>query len=144
MERLQILLVEDNSSDAEMTIYALQKNKLVNQLLHLEDGAQALDLLFGRGVYSERNLELMPAVILLDLKMPKVDGLEVLKAIRSEERTRRIPVIILTSSKEDPDIMKAYDLGANSYVVKPVAFDDFQKAIANLGYYWLFLNEPTG
>ncbi|MEO6316739.1 MAG: response regulator [Chitinophagaceae bacterium] len=144
MEQVQILLVEDNSSDAEMTIYALRKSKLVNHLLHLEDGAQALDFLFARGAFLGRNTEIKPAVILLDLKMPKLNGLEVLQAIKADERTRKIPVIILTSSKEDPDIRKAYDLGANSYVVKPVVFDDFQKAISDLGYYWMFLNQQPG
>ncbi|MEP6750302.1 MAG: response regulator [Bacteroidota bacterium] len=141
MDQIDILLVEDNSSDAEMTLYALRKNKLVNQLLHLEDGAQAIDFLFGRSSYIERNTAMMPAVILLDLKMPKINGLEVLEAIKGDERTRKIPVIILTSSKEEPDILKAYDLGANSYIVKPVVFEDFQKAIADIGYYWMFLNQ---
>lgn len=144
MESVEILLVEDNSSDAEMTIYGLRKSKLVNQLLHLEDGVQALDFLFARGIYTGRNTGIMPSVILLDLKMPKLSGLEVLASIRKDARTRKIPVIILTSSGEDPDISRAYDLGANSYVVKPVDFDDFQKAIADLGYYWMFLNQkPT-
>ncbi|MEO5683907.1 MAG: response regulator [Chitinophagaceae bacterium] len=141
MDRLDILLVEDSSSDAELTIYALRKNKLVNNLLHLEDGAQALDFLFGRASYIERNIEVMPAVILLDLKMPRINGLELLQAVKADNRTRNIPVIILTSSREDPDIKKAYDLGANSYVVKPVVFENFQKAIADIGYYWMFLNQ---
>ena len=144
MNEVEILLVEDNSSDAEMTIYALRKSKLVNHLLHVEDGVQALDFLFGRGVYIGRNITMMPSVILLDLKMPKLNGLEVLQAIREDERTRKVPVIILTSSREDPDVQKSYDLGANSYVVKPVVFDDFQKAIAEIGYYWMFLNQKPG
>jgi two-component system, response regulator len=141
MDRVEILLVEDNSSDAEMTIYGLRKSKLVNHLLHVEDGTQALDFLFSRGVFAGRHGDGMPAVILLDLKMPKLNGLEVLQAMRADDRTRHIPVIILTSSKEDPDVRKAYELGANSYVVKPVAFDDFQKAISDIGYYWMFLNQ---
>jgi len=138
---VQILLVEDSASDAEMTIHALNGNNLANKILHLKDGAAALDYIFAEGIYSERNIEDKPRVILLDLKMPKVNGIEVLQKIRSDERTKTIPVVVLTSSKEDPDVKKCYELGVNSYVVKPVEFDEFQKAISNLGLYWMIVNQ---
>ena len=141
-EKVEILLVEDSESDAEMTIYALKQNNLANKFLHLKDGAAALDFIFAQGDYSGRKIENQPKVILLDLKMPKVNGVEVLRKIRADERTKRIPVVMLTSSKEDPDIKKCYDLGVNSYVVKPLEFDDFQKAISNLGLYWMIVNQP--
>jgi two-component system response regulator len=140
---VQILLVEDNSSDAEMTIAALKKNGLANKLLHVKDGAAALDYIFAEGKYTGRQAEDTPRVVLLDLKMPKVNGLEVLQKIRADDRTKRIPVVVLTSSKEDPDIHKCYDLGANSYVVKPVEFDKFQKAISDLGLYWMIVNQES-
>jgi len=140
---VQILLIEDNSSDAEMTIDALKKNGLANKLLHLKDGAAALDYIFGEGIYAGRQVKDTPRVILLDLKMPKVNGIEVLEKIRGDERTKRIPVVVLTSSKEDPDIHKCYDLGANSYVVKPVEFDKFQKAVSDLGLYWMIVNQQS-
>jgi two-component system, response regulator len=140
-EDVEILLVEDSASDAEMTIRALKKNNLANKLLHVKDGAAALDFIFAEGEYADRQIENAPKVILLDLKMPKVNGLEVLQKIRLDERTKRIPVVMLTSSKEDPDIKKCYDLGVNSYVVKPVEFDDFQKAISDLGLYWMIVNQ---
>ena len=139
---VEILLVEDNASDAEMTIDALKKNNLANKLLHVKDGAAALDFIFAEGEYEGRNIESKPKVILLDLKMPKVNGLEVLHKIRADERTKNIPVVVLTSSKEDPDIKDCYDLGVNSYVVKPVEFDEFQKAISSLGLYWMIVNQP--
>ena len=139
---IEILLVEDNSSDAEMTIDALKKSNLANRLLHLKDGAAALDFIFAHGEYSDREVAATPKVILLDLKMPKVNGLQVLEKIRGDERTKRVPVVVLTSSKEDPDIQKCYDLGVNSYVVKPVEFDKFQKAISDLGLYWMIVNLP--
>lgn len=139
---VEILLVEDSASDAEMTISALKKNNLANKLLHVKDGAAALEFIFAQGEYVNRKIEDQPKVILLDLKMPKVNGIEVLQKIRADERTRTIPVVVLTSSKEDPDIKKCYDLGVNSYVVKPVEFDDFQKAISNLGLYWMIVNQP--
>lgn len=142
-EEIQILLVEDNSSDAEMTINALKKNNLTNNLIHVNDGAEALDFIFGEGDYSDRNVEDKPKVILLDLKMPKVNGIEVLQRIKSDERTKTIPVVVLTSSKEDPDIKKCYALGVNSYVVKPVAFDEFQKAISEMGLYWMIVNQQS-
>lgn len=138
---IDILLVEDNASDAEMTIHALKKSGLANKLLHLKDGALALDFIFAEGDYMGRNMEYKPKVILLDLKMPKVNGLEVLQKIRDDERTKNIPVVMLTSSKEDPDIKTCYALGVNSYVVKPVAFDEFQKAITDLGLYWMIVNQ---
>jgi two-component system response regulator len=140
---VQLLLVEDNSGDAEMTINALKTNGLANKLLHLKDGAAALDYIFAEGIYAGRRVEDTPRVILLDLKMPKVNGIEVLQKIRTDERTKRIPVVILTSSKEDPDIHKCYDLGANSYVVKPVEFDKFQKAVSDLGLYWMIVNQES-
>ena len=138
---VEILLAEDNASDAEMTIAALKKNGLANKLLHVKDGAAALDFLFAEGEYSGRNVEKKPKVILLDLKMPKVNGIEVLQKIRTDERTKNIPVVMLTSSKEDPDIKNCYDLGVNSYVVKPVEFEDFQKAVTELGLYWMIVNQ---
>ncbi|HWY10440.1 MAG TPA: response regulator, partial [Bacteroidia bacterium] len=119
---IEILLVEDNMSDAELTIRALKKNNLANKLVHLKDGAEALDFIFAHGQFSERKVENGPKVILLDLKMPKVNGIEVLKKIKADERTKKIPVVVLTSSKEDPDIQECYRLGVNSYVVKPVDF----------------------
>jgi len=138
---IEILLVEDNASDAEMTILALKKNNLANKLLHVKDGAAALDFIFAEGEYADRTVGTNLKVILLDLKMPKVSGLEVLERIRSDERTKFIPVVALTSSKEDPDIKKCYHLGVNSYVVKPVEFEDFQRAISNLGLYWMIVNQ---
>lgn len=138
---IEILLVEDNRSDAELTIRALTKGKIANNIVHLQNGALAIDFLYGQNEYSQRNIDKRPKLILLDLKMPKVDGLEVLKIIKSHELTRNIPVVILTSSKESPDIEKAYTLGANSYIVKPVEFDGFAKAISELGFYWLLLNQ---
>lgn len=138
---IEILLVEDNLSDAELTIRALKKKNLANRLIHLTNGAEALDFLFGKGKYSDRNVSNLPKVVLLDLKMPKIDGLEVLEKIRADQRTKTIPVVILTSSKEDPDIEASYALGANSYIVKPVEFDNFVKAVSDLGLYWLLLNQ---
>jgi two-component system response regulator len=137
-----ILLIEDSTHDAELAIRALQKNNLVNNLVHLKNGAEALDYIFAEGKYADRNILNLPKMILLDLKMPKIGGIEVLKRLKSDERTKRIPVVILTSSKEDPDINICYDLGANSYIVKPVEFDDFVKAVSNLGLYWMILNQP--
>jgi len=137
----EILLVEDNMSDAEMTIRALKKNHLANRLVHLKDGAEAIDFIFAEGNYYNRKIENLPKVILLDLKMPKVNGIQVLQKIKSDERTNKIPVVILTSSKEDPDIQECYRLGANSYVVKPVQFEQFVKAVSELGLYWMLLNQ---
>lgn len=141
-QEIEILLVEDNLSDAEMTIRALKKNNLVNQIAHVKDGAEALDFIFATGKYKLRDKKNHPKVILLDLKMPKISGIQVLEKIKSEKSTKAIPVVILTSSNQDPDIKVCYDLGANSYVVKPVRFDAFVKAISELGFYWLMLNQP--
>ena len=139
--KVEILLVEDNPHDAELTIRALKKANLANQLIHLQDGAEALDFLFARGVYSDRNITNRPKVILLDIKMPKVDGIEVLRQLKLNEVTRTIPVVIMTSSKEEQDIITSYDLGVNSYVVKPVDFEGFAKAVSELGFYWLITNQ---
>jgi two-component system response regulator len=141
-EAVDILLVEDNPQDAELTIRALKKHNLANRLIIVEDGAEALDFIFGRGKYAGRDTGHPPKVVLLDLKLPKVSGLEVLRALKQDERTRPIPVVVVTSSREDPDIKTAYALGANSYVVKPVDFDAFAEAVCNLGLYWLLVNQP--
>jgi CheY-like chemotaxis protein len=138
---MEIVLVEDNSSDAKLTIRALKKHNLCNNLIHLQDGAEALDYIFAKGAYSDRQVEDKPRVILLDLNMPKVGGLDVLREIRNDERTKYIPVVIMTSSKEDRDIIDSYKLGVNSYVVKPVGFENFSKAVAELGLYWMLLNQ---
>lgn len=140
--RVEILLIEDNMSDAELTIRALKKNNIANDLIHLKDGVEAIDYVFGTGTYLGRDVNEKPKVILLDLKMPKVDGLQVLEKIKGDDRTKEIPVVVLTSSKEDPDVKKCYQLGVNSYIVKPVEFDDFLKAVSDLGLYWLLLNQP--
>ncbi|NJM26651.1 MAG: response regulator [Bacteroidia bacterium] len=137
---IEILLVEDNVNDAELAIRALRKHNLANNLIHLQDGAEALDFVFATGKYSDRNIEIIPKVIFLDLKMPKVDGLQVLERIKSDARTKTIPVIILTSSSQDPDIKMAYQLGANSYIVKPIEFENFSKTVADLGMYWMIIN----
>jgi CheY-like chemotaxis protein len=141
-EKHDILLVEDNPSDAELTIRAFKKSKIINGIKHLRDGEEALDYLFAKGKFSFRDINDSPKIILLDLKMPKVNGLEVLKEIKSDPRTKMIPVVMLTSSKENSDIMEGYKLGVNSYIVKPVDFDNFIKAVMDLGFYWLFLNQP--
>jgi two-component system, response regulator len=138
-----ILLVEDNPSDADLTRRALFRGHISNDLVVAEDGQEALDYLCGEGAYTGRNVAETPAVILLDLKLPKVSGLEVLRQIRANVRLRRVPVVILTSSKEEEDVGAGYDLGVNSYVRKPVDFKEFQIAIENLGLYWLILNEPN-
>jgi two-component system, response regulator len=142
-KEIEILLVEDNKNDAELTMRALIKNKIANNIIHLKDGASALDFLFGNGEFKNRDIKNRPRLILLDLKMPKVDGLEVLEKIKANGFTKKIPVVMLTSSKEHPDVEKAYALGANSYIVKPVEFDDFVKVIKELGFYWLLLNQNT-
>lgn len=139
---IEILLVEDNPTDAELTIRALKKENLTNNLVWVKDGAEALDFLFAKEEYAERSSEDLPKLVLLDLRMPKVDGLEVLQKIKSDERTKHIPVVILTSSKEDEDIVESYKLGVNSYVSKPVEFDEFTKAVSTLGLYWILLNKP--
>ena len=141
LDAVDILLVEDNPRDAELTLRALKKRNLANRVFVVEDGADALDFIFCRGRYVQREVGHPPKVVLLDLKLPKVNGLEVLRAIRAEEETRRVPVVMVTSSAEDPDIQAAYGLGANSYVVKPVEFDAFQEAMSQLGFYWLIVNQ---
>jgi CheY-like chemotaxis protein len=140
---IEILLVEDDMEDATLTIRALKKSGLTNKLYHVKDGAEALDFICRRGRYSERNILKNPRLILLDLKMPKVSGLEVLASIKSDPGTKSIPVVILTSSKEDPDIKECYALGANSYIVKPVESENFFQAIRELGMYWMILNEQN-
>ncbi|HEV8083883.1 MAG TPA: response regulator [Chitinophagaceae bacterium] len=135
-----LLLVEDNKSDAMLTIRALKKHNLADNLVHLVDGAEALDFLFAKGAYSGRTIEDKPKVIFLDLKMPKVSGLEVLRIIKSDEITKFIPVVMMTSSKEEKDVIESHHLGVNSYVVKPLDFNNFSKTIADLGFYWLVVN----
>ncbi|MGC9516078.1 MAG: response regulator [Methanomicrobiales archaeon] len=142
MDEIDILLVEDNPTDAELTMRALKRKNLVNKLVWVKDGAEALDLIFAKGEFSHRNPEEFPRLILLDLRMPKVDGLEVLQTIKADERTRKIPVVVLTSSKEDRDIVESYKLGVNSYVSKPVEFDEFIDAVSTLGFYWMLINNP--
>lgn len=138
---VEILLVEDNPRDAELTLRALRKNRLSNEIVHVKDGQEALDWLFCQGPYAERPPGRKPKVILLDLKLPKVDGIEVLRAIRENEQTRRIPVVVLTSSREEQDVVQTYDLRVNSYIVKPVEFENFSSAVAEAGHYWLLLNQ---
>jgi len=139
---VEILLVEDNPRDAELTIRALKKKNLANSLYHVEDGVEALDFLFARGKYADRDINDAPKVVLLDLKLPRINGLEVLTALKADERTQAIPVVVVTSSAEDPDVQKAYQLGANSYVIKPVQFDSFMEAMVRVGIYWLMVNHP--
>jgi len=142
---VEILLVEDNPDDVELTLRALERNHLLNRVEVVRDGAEALDYLLREGPFTDRPAEDGPKVILLDLKLPKVDGLEVLRRIKSDDRTRILPVVILTSSAEEPDIARCYELGANSYIVKPVDFSRFAEAVRSLGLYWLLLNQsPSG
>lgn len=141
----EILLVEDSDDDAELTTRALRKHNIANTLLHVKDGAEAMDFLFGTGAYAGRIVGSGPRVILLDLKLPKVDGMEVLRRLKSDDRTRNTPVVILTSSREERDIIDGYRLGVNSYIQKPVQFDEFAEAVAQLGLYWMLLNRlPHG
>lgn len=137
-----ILLVEDNPTDAELTMRALKKNNLANKLHWVKDGEEALDYIFARGKYADRDPGNIPKLILLDLRMPKVDGLEVLQEIKRDETASRIPVVVLTSSKDDEDIVESYKLGVNSYVSKPVEFDEFISAVSTLGFYWMLINQP--
>ena len=142
MNEKTILLIEDNPSDIDLTKRALEKNRISNELVVIDDGQEALDFLFGTGQYAGRDITRLPTLILLDIKLPRVDGLEVLRKIRSCELTRRLPVVILTSSKEEQDVATSYDLGVNSYIRKPVDFAQFVSAIEHLGLYWLVMNEP--
>ena len=141
-DETEILLVEDNPTDAELTMLALKERNLANKLVWVKDGAEALDFLFGTGAYTNRALDSGPKVVLLDLRLPKVDGLEVLKRIKADERVKKIPVVIVTSSKEDRDILASYELGVNSYISKPVEFDEFSRVMSELGLYWLLINRP--
>jgi CheY-like chemotaxis protein len=141
-EDVEILLVEDNPTDAELTTLALKEHNLANKMVWVKDGAEALDFLFATGTYAGRKIEQGPRVVLLDLRLPKVDGLEVLRRIKADERTRRIPVVVVTSSKEDRDVVASYDLGVNSYISKPVEFDEFSRVVSELGMYWLLINRP--
>lgn len=138
---LEILLVEDNPQEAELTIRALKKRTLANHFVHVQDGQEAVDFLFGRGHYKDRDVRELPKVVLLDLKLPKLDGIEVLRQMRADNRTHLIPVVVLTSSSEERDVMEAYELGANSYIVKPVDFEKFLEVVSNMITYWLLLNE---
>jgi CheY-like chemotaxis protein len=139
---VDILLVEDNMSDAELVIRALRKVNLANHLVHLKDGEEALDFLFARGSFAGLQKRSAPKVILLDIKMPKVDGIEALRQIKADQHTKMIPVVIMTSSKEEQDMVRSYELGVNSFVVKPLDFDAFSKAVSELGLYWVLTNQP--
>jgi len=141
-ESADILIVEDNQNDALLTIRSLKQHNLASSLVHVTDGQAAVDYLFAKGAYSERNPLNLPKVVLLDLKLPKLNGLEVLSLIRGDPRTQILPVVILTSSQEESDLIESYKLGANSYIVKPVEFENFSKAIHEVGLYWLLLNKP--
>jgi len=142
MSDKKILLVEDNPDDIELTRRALRSNNIGNEMVVAQDGVEALDFLFGTGKYAGRNMHDLPVVVLLDLKLPKVDGLEVLKKIRAENLTKRLPIVILTSSKEEHDLLNGYNFGANSYIRKPVDFNQFTEAVRQLHLYWMVLNEP--
>jgi two-component system response regulator len=139
----EILLVEDNPHEARLTIMSLQEHNLAENLVHIDDGAEALDFIFARGIYTDRGTKGNPKIILLDLNLPKIGGLEVLKQIKANEKTKSIPVVILSSSKEDADVITGYELGVNSYIVKPVDFEAFSKAVSDLGSYWMLLNESA-
>lgn len=141
IHNIEIILVEDSLEDANLIMRSLKKHNLGNSIIHLKDGAEALDFIFAEGEYASRKIEDKPKLILLDLKMPKVDGLEVLRAIKADQRTKTIPIVIMTSSREDRDLLESYELGVNSYVVKPVSFENFAQAVAELGMYWLMVNQ---
>jgi len=142
MNQKPILLVEDNPDDQTLILRALKKNNILNEVVLVRDGVEALDYLFATGAHQERDPDMMPQVVLLDIKLPKLDGLEVLKRIRADERTRRLPVVILTSSREQQDLIASYDSGVNSYIQKPVDFNQFSEAVRKLGLYWILLNIP--
>jgi len=141
-ENLDILLVEDNQDDVDFALHALQRAKVATRVFVVRDGEEALDFLFCRDAFAHRSFDHPPKLVLLDLKLPKIDGMEVLKHLKSDSRTRKIPVVIMTSSKEDRDLERGYDLGANSYIQKPVDFDQFRETIKNVGLYWLVTNQP--
>lgn len=138
---VEILLVEDSDHDAELAIRALTRNNIANNIVRLRNGEEALEFIFGEGEYDHRSIKNQPKVVLLDLKMPKVDGLEVLRAVREKEETKELPVVMLTSSKEEQDLIRSYELGVNSYIVKPVEFASFSKAVSDIGMYWVLLNQ---
>jgi CheY-like chemotaxis protein len=137
-----VLLVEDNPNDAELTLDALREHRLASSIFTAADGTEALDFIFGTGSFAGRSRDQLPKLVILDLKLPKVDGLEVLRQLKADERTRKIPVVVLTSSREETDILRSYGLGVNSYVVKPVEFEAFSRAVGQIGAYWLALNQP--
>jgi CheY-like chemotaxis protein len=143
MNKVTILLVEDSPDDVELAMRALRKQHLLSDVIRVEDGAEALDFMYGRGRFEGRDVRKQPKLVLLDLKLPKVNGLEVLAVIKSDADLRHIPVVMLTSSREDPDIRQAYELGANSYIVKPVDFEQFLAAVSEIGFYWMLLNQPA-
>jgi two-component system, response regulator len=142
--RVEILLVEDNAADEELTLHALRLNHLTNEVYVVRDGAEALEFLFCTDRYADRTMDQAPRVVLLDIKLPLVDGLEVLRRVKVDPRTRAIPVVVLTSSREERDIVESYQLGVNSYITKPVDFGQFTEAVRQLGLYWLLLNQPPG
>lgn len=142
MNALEILLVEDNPNDLELTLHALSKHNVANKIHVVRDGEEALDFLFCRGAYKDRRFDNPPKMVLLDLKLPKVDGLEILRAVKSDPRTKAVPVVVMTSSKEQRDLVESYQLGVNSYIQKPINFAEFQEVIRQLGYYWLAINQP--
>lgn len=144
MEReVEILIVEDNARDLELTLRALKRNHLANRVVTVRDGEEALDFVFARGAFADRSIDQTPRVIFLDLKLPKVDGIDVLREIKADDRTKHIPIVIITSSAEERDRVESYQLGVNSYVVKPIDFDSFVKTISDLGFYWLAINQPS-
>jgi len=141
--KLDILLVEDNQDDMDLALHALKQGKLANNIVVVRDGEEALDFLFCRGAFAQRSFEHPPKLVLLDLKLPKVDGMEVLKQVKSDPRTKTIPIVIMTSSKEERDLVAGYNLGANSYIQKPVDFDQFRETVKSIGLYWLVINQPV-